>query len=62
MILQVNRFNHDQGKNFSKCNEWILKNSGIIEVKDIQLRIGNSGEEFALLFYFIKPEDVGKLE
>jgi len=59
-LLQARRFTGD--KDFKSCNEWIRKNSKVIEVKDMQLRTDHNGQDFVLLFYGINKNDVEKLE
>ena len=59
-FLQARRFAGD--KDFKSCNEWIRKNSKVIEVRDVQLRTDHNGVDFVLLFYGIQKEDVEKLE
>ncbi len=58
-ILQVKRFGGD--KDFNRCNRWIIENSKLIDVSDVQIRTENSGAEFVLCFYGIKKEDVERL-
>ena len=59
-FLQARRFPGD--KDFKNCNEWIRKNSKVIEVRDVQLRTDHNGVDFVLLFYGVSKEDAEKLE
>ncbi len=59
-FLQARRFQGD--KDFKNCNEWIRKNSKVIEVRDVQLRTDHNGVDFVLLFFNINKEDVERLE